>query len=504
MTDTDPLVSGLGSDLVNGVRVNEHPNAVPVAPVPRGSSSPIQIMSSRKQGGGVRYEVVFGGGHRDWVAGSTVRNEYPALITAFEEEERQRKEDRGDGEDRDDEKKEETEQEKALRESVEELQQELHRYKTRMQEQQLDLEATNREKDRAIRDKERVDRENERLLRRVGAAEAGQGGHVKSVYEGDKPRPTDLQEYTSVPGGPDLDRWIQQKTKLMRLYHMAPDDILSYTVSRLDGPAYEWWEQLGAEKQAELRGEGKIEAALKARFQSITSEETAHAQLAALRQGSKHVTEYIADFQRLLARLGERTDTKMIMHQFTRGLSSNIASQLRALGVSTLQVAMDTAARVGNALVPVPTFHTSTPAPLYAKHIWSEQAEEQTYEDAVAHAAYLQSELNALHMQSPSFHPSSHPSFSHQHRGRGFRGSSNGRGSGRGGRSRGGSGGYGGRRPLPMMPGVDAQTVQQRMAEGACWRCGQPGHYANVCPRPDGYGAGSGTSMQHMHPSRRL
>ena len=67
--------------------------------------------------------------------------------------------------------------------------------------------------------------------------------------------------------------------------------------SVLAGDAWDWWAHLGAAAPA---GWTALVDALRARFQPVTSAETARAKLASLAQGKASVNEYISAFRRLL------------------------------------------------------------------------------------------------------------------------------------------------------------------------------------------------------------
>ena len=124
--------------------------------------------------------------------------------------------------------------------------------------------------------------------------------------------------------------------------HDAPRMRLATSV--LAGDAWDWWAHLGAAAPA---GWTALVDALRARFQPVTSAETARAKLASLAQGKASVNEYISAFRRLLVSVPTMGEDDRLFH-FTRGLRPAIATQLRVHGVKTLTLAIEMAARVGS------------------------------------------------------------------------------------------------------------------------------------------------------------
>ena len=145
-----------------------------------------------------------------------------------------------------------------------------------------------------------------------------------------------------------LDGWI---AALERQFAWYGYDMLAHDASRmrlatsvLAGDAWDWWVHLGAAAPA---GWTALVGALRARFQPVTSAETARAKLASLAQGKASVNEYISAFRRLLVAVPTMGEDDRLFH-FTRGLRPAIATQLRVHGVKTLTLAIEMAARVGS------------------------------------------------------------------------------------------------------------------------------------------------------------
>ena len=144
-----------------------------------------------------------------------------------------------------------------------------------------------------------------------------------------------------------LDDWLSALRQQFRWYDaaMAADaDRIRFAITYLKGPALDWWEHLGAATPSSWTD---LEAALRARFQPVTSAESTRSKLLALSQGKAAVHDYIAAFRRLVVAVPDMSEADRLF-QFTRGLAPAIATQLRVQGVATVDAAISMAARVGS------------------------------------------------------------------------------------------------------------------------------------------------------------
>lgn len=115
----------------------------------------------------------------------------------------------------------------------------------------------------------------------------------------------------------------------------------------LRGAARDWWTHLVPADRAAVDTWSALLAALRRRFQPVTTAAMARARLDALVQGRLSVHEYVAAFRRLLIPLSDMGEADRL-HAFTRGLKPTIATQLRVHGVQTTDAAIEMAVRVGS------------------------------------------------------------------------------------------------------------------------------------------------------------
>ena len=158
-----------------------------------------------------------------------------------------------------------------------------------------------------------------------------------------------------------LDDWLSALRQQFRWYDatMAADaDRIRFAITYLKGPALDWWEHLGVTPTSWA----DFEAALRARFQPVTSTESTRSKLLPLSQGKASVHDYIATFRRLVVAVPDMGEADRLF-QFTRGLAPAIATQLRVHGVTTVDAAVSMAARVGSlGELAAPQARVATPA----------------------------------------------------------------------------------------------------------------------------------------------
>ena len=103
---------------------------------------------------------------------------------------------------------------------------------------------------------------------------------------------------------------------------------------------------MGQDGKVAINNADALTAALRTRFQPVTTEKVARIQLDRLQQGSRHINDYIADFQRIHASL-PKMDEQDAIHAFERGLRADLAVKLREHAVETVAAAIALAARIG-------------------------------------------------------------------------------------------------------------------------------------------------------------
>jgi len=283
-----------------------------------------------------------------------------------------------------------------------------------------------------------------------------------------EPRASDLREFDG--SADELDRWVNELGSVIGLFRLTADETVQFAVSRLRDAAWYWWTDLGADGQSMITNADALTSGLRARFQPITTAKVARSQLDQLRQGQRHINEYISEFQRLRARVPRMTDDEAV-HVFERGLRSDIAAELRKSDVGTVAAAIALAARIGG-LTPASTPSTSNP------HNRPAASANQMYDANDMQQMVRTAVLQAMQAQQSSgdIGPSTNV----------LSGNSSVNGGGRfqrGGRR--GGGGFNNRptaRQLPVVPGVSPEIVQQRWDAKQCLRCGSLEHRAISCP----------------------
>jgi hypothetical protein len=195
----------------------------------------------------------------------------------------------------------------------------------------------------------------------------------------------------------------------------------------------------------------------------------------ALRQGTRHINEYIADFQRLHAQIGATFGADDAMHAFERGLEPGISEKLRVAGVDALSAAIAMAARVGSL-----TARTAAPGTqrsgaghvaVHQMDVDDDSAASPSLDERIAKAVLCALQSQQDRTAAPGSAPQAHRGFPLTHSGRGGR-------VGRGGRGA----GNGSVRPLPDIPGMPADVVRHRWDARQCLRCGDDNHRAMACP----------------------
>jgi hypothetical protein len=293
---------------------------------------------------------------------------------------------------------------------------------------------------------------------------------LQSRFAHKEPRAQDLREYDGAADA-KLDEWLQELALAADLYELNARESIKFAASRLRGAALQWWLALSAQEREAVASISSLATALRARFQPVTAARTAREQLDKLQQGSRHINDYIADFQRLHTLLPTMAEEDAL-YAFERGLRRDLAEKLRVQGVSTLREAIAMAARVGGLLAAQPSAPTARAAA--AVH----QMEMDDGDEAALEERITRSVLNALQLQGGAMAGLGAKTQTH----RGYQQErSGGRDGARGGRWNARGGATGGPARTPRVPGVPAAVVEQRRAAGQCYRCGSADHTRFEC-----------------------
>jgi hypothetical protein len=280
-----------------------------------------------------------------------------------------------------------------------------------------------------------------------------------------EPRAQDLREYDGA-AGVKLDEWLDELGAAIDLFHLNEREAVDFATSRLRGAARQWWNGLAASK-ASIGSASALNRALRARFQPVTTERTAREQLRTLRQGTRSINEYIAEFQRLRTLLPDMSEADALF-AFESGATPAIALELRKQGGTCLMDALALAARIGGVTAAAAASMNGRGAA--ANQMELDDDGSSSLDDRISRAV-----LNAMHTQQAGPQGAGAKTPTH-------RGPSNERGNVPG---RGGFGGRGGRfapRGPPVVPGVSPEIVRQRLDAQQCVRCGVEGHRSPACP----------------------
>ena len=259
-----------------------------------------------------------------------------------------------------------------------------------------------------------------------------------------------------------LENWSMSMAQQFAYHQLASDaDQVRTAAAHLKGPALDWWLHLAGAHAEPTTMEG-IVAGLRERFQPITSAEAARDQLHALVQGKLSVSEYVAQFRRLIVQI-PTMDAATQMHQFARGLKPAIQVSIRQQQPLTLDASIALAVRTGYAMMPTQGTAASSGTAGAAMDLSALRVAlfgNSNDDDDDDEASRLRSDLCAM-----------------------MQGGSRNNGSGSHGRgAQGASGGFQAPRGLPTIKGMTPQKVKEYMDVGRCFGCHQIGHRSNRCP----------------------
>jgi hypothetical protein len=275
----------------------------------------------------------------------------------------------------------------------------------------------------------------------VAASSSSTSSRIASSFF--RPKLQDLSEYHGASS--KLDGWLAEVRTMNRICKMNQQETVEFAAARMRGAALHWWEGMTTDAQAAITDTTSLAAALRKRFQPITTSETARAQLRKLQQSNRSTDDYILEFQELYAKVTDMSSADALF-DFMHGLHKATADQLRIQGVKTIDEAYEKAAHVSG----VTSTH-SHPAPA-ANH-----------------------NINNIQIDDSSS-TTQQQQYTRNNRG-------GGRGGYRGGRVPFNRGAEGQQRAPPTTAPLIPQAVREKRREqGACFRCGQSGHMARACP----------------------
>jgi hypothetical protein len=271
-----------------------------------------------------------------------------------------------------------------------------------------------------------------------------------------------------LPGasGDKLDAWLAELRRCARYYQLSGPEAVEFAVARLRDSADTWWAALDGGVQATISSVEKLGAALRARFQPVTTARVAREKLHALQQGARHIDDYITEFSKLHAQVPDMAEPDA-RAQFVRGLRRELAIKLEDVDWETMPLAavVAKAARVGGR-----TTAAAQPAGQPASGRATLTQMEMDCSDSALEERISRAVLNVMQSQQTQ---STGPN-AHTHRGQGPQ------------RARGGTSGGPSARGhdaarIPKVPGVPAEVVERRRAAGECYRCGSKDHTRFDC-----------------------
>jgi Retrotransposon gag protein len=282
------------------------------------------------------------------------------------------------------------------------------------------------------------------------------------------PRLSDLAEYNGA-GGEKLDAWLAELRRCARYYQLSGADAAEFAVARLRDAADTWWaDELTPGEQAAIGSVDALAAAMRARFQPVTTARVAREKLHALQQNSRHVDEYIAEFSKLRAQVADMAEPDA-RAQFMRGLRRELAIKLEDVDWESMPLAalIAKAARIGG---------RSAAAQPAAGRSSANQMDVDDGNGSAGRLDRIEAALNALSSGGGGAGLGAKTQTQRGYQQERGDGAAAGRGGFRGGR-------FGGvPRGPPVVPGVPADTVKRRYDAKQCVRCGGEDHRSPACP----------------------
>jgi hypothetical protein len=453
-------------------------------PAVAGAAVPERILGVRKLGGGQQFEVQWAGRQETtWEAVSRMRRQYPLLVQAFEQQQQAAE----GAADSDEPMGEETGAQPegpvgaapdtaSLQRQVAELALLVKQQAQRAEEQQqharqqqslikqLRASPAHSPQLSAHASPQRSPQQESRSINAAAAAAAP----APAAQRRKEPRLSDLAEYNGASGD-KLDAWLAELRRCARYYQLSGAEAVEFAAARLRDAADLWWTKLDSNTQAAISSVDTLAAALRGRFQPITTARKAREQLHSLRQGSRHIDEYIADFGKLHAQVSDMAEPDA-RAQFVRGLQQELANKLEELDWEgmPLQTLIARAARIG-ARISAARMPQGKPS--------LNQMDIDDGDNSARRLDRIEAALNAMAARDTGGMGAK----AQTQRGYQQERNASARGGGRGGRF-GARGGGNDAAHIPKIPGVPAAIVEQRRAAGQCYRCGSAEHSRFDCP----------------------
>lgn len=278
--------------------------------------------------------------------------------------------------------------------------------------------------------------------------------------------------------GAELDDWLSRMRQQFNWYGYRADthaaQRIRFASAYFSSAALDWWENIAEAERATTWD--ALEKSLRARFQPVTTADSARMKLHSLIQGKSSVNDYVSAFRRLLVAVPTMSDDDRLF-QFTRGLQPALSTQIRVQGVATLDAAIAMATRMGSlkemhamsavgATAASSSSSSSDPMDLDAllgNNIEGLEQETGATADAPVTRAEFQQLLNAMREQRSS---------------RSFGGAGSNRQEGQ----RRAQYAPGQPRPLPVISHLSPAQVKEYMEAGKCFGCGSKDHMSRFCP----------------------
>jgi Retrotransposon gag protein len=265
---------------------------------------------------------------------------------------------------------------------------------------------------------------------------------------------------------PPLDDWLASMRQQFAFYQLAADAVqVRFAAAHLKGPALDWWEHPGAAGEPTTWLE--VDAGLRARFQPVTTADTARRHLATLEQGKHSINDYVAIFRRLIVAV-PTMDAESQLFAFTHGLNKTLYMLSRQVMPATLEEAISLAVRMGTAapsMSSTPSGSGNSPMDLSALLAELDGREAESTTAPSAEAKVTRAEYTTLLAAIQQ---------SNNRRGGDSAGSNRG--------AQGASGGFEGPRGLPRVKGFSPEKVQHYMDANKCFGCHKVGHRSGECP----------------------
>jgi len=426
------------------------------------------VLAVRKAGSGQQYEIRWRGQRETtWEAASRVRKQIPQLVQEFEQLQQQRSADgaaadQGEGEEGEAMRDESADEATAADGSS--MRAQMEAMQRLLREQALQLQQLRASPAQSPQQSPQPSPPQQLRSLAVAAAAASAPAPARRR----EPRLSDLAEYNGASGD-KLDAWLAELRRCARYYQLSGVEAVEFAAARLRDTADIWWATLDGGAQAAIDSVDALAAAMRGRFQPITTARMAREKLHALQQGGRHIDEYIAEFSRLHAQVRDMSEPDA-RAQFVRGLRQELATKLEDVEWESMPLAtlVAKAARIG-----------ARSAAARATQGRSAAINQMDIDDG--DGASLDERIQRAVLNAMSAHGSSGMGAKTQtHRGYAQE-RQQGDGAARGGFS-GGRGGRFGQRGPPVVPGVPEAVVRRRMDAKQCVRCGVEGHISPACP----------------------